>query len=165
MKSLKYILIIMLACSIATIISCGKKIPVIIEPEPIDSTANFPRIANSTEYYKSNISLDSIRSILKWRWQVQGVYGNAAYYKSYVEFKVNTTGIDSIKWYKDTKIFANGRANYYKYPTGNLLDSNINIKYLLLPSSPGFLNINEGNLDSLYASSGLEITYFLTKVY
>jgi hypothetical protein len=161
MKKLLFILFI-LALS-ATEFSCNKKIENPIKPNDtskIDTnsynTYN-PIIKTGVYFHLSHTPLDSIKNMLCGKWIIRSGLAQG----TYVNF-INTNGLDSIIWYKDSVYYSNGPAEWYKYPTGSNPDSTVNVKLY----SDSFITVwmlEYGNTDSLYIYQQ-ENYYFLTKI-
>ncbi|MFN8282782.1 MAG: hypothetical protein U0U67_06175 [Chitinophagales bacterium] len=173
MKTIKYIAIIAAAyCFCFFTNSCKKTTEV--KPDPIDTTIGkeIPKIYNYTTLLGQ--PLDTVKSYLNGKWLMQSKQGGMglsyySYTNLFVEFIFNSPNPDSLKWYNDTKFFVNGRATFINHQAtyDSTWYNSYEIKFMILPSSPGFWFATQANKDSLYlVDANLEgYKYFLTKVH
>lgn len=171
MKTLKYLAILVIF-SITIISSCGKKTPVIVKPDPVDTNRGkgIPIIYNYTTLL--NQPLDTVKSYLKGKWQMQSKQGGTGltyyeYKNTFIEFNFNIQNMDSLRWYNDTMMIVNSRVLFNKFQYNPDSDTFLQIKfnYLSLPFTVWYAE--RANSDSLYIQEGLlnSYLYFLTKVY
>lgn len=88
-----------------------------------------------------NKALDIQKNCLKGKWQMHFSNGGLNdtlidYQNTYIEFVFNNSNVDSIKWYNDTLMYANGLLTF-----SNEISKNNDYVYMMeFPYSLGFIN-------------------------
>lgn len=114
--------------------------------------------------------INELKSCIKGKWQMHyskgGFTGNDIQYQNtYVEFIFNIPNNDSIKWYNDTLIYANGLINFDKDISKNL-DYVYLMKFTFLPNITEYWFANKVVNDTLFIEENYidGYTHYLTKV-
>lgn len=167
MKKLFFFLFILVLT--ATNFSCKKN--TVNPPEIPNDTIHFkeiPEIKNFTTLI--GMPFDTVKKYIRGKWKINSKQGGIAlvyfdYHNTYTEFIFNDSNNDSLKWYDDSVIYANGTVTYDKVTIGQ--DSIYLIRFIKLPVYPWYWYAERGNSDSLYIKDGFVdgFTYFLTKVH
>lgn len=118
--------------------------------------------------------LGTIKNYIKGKWKMHYSSGGIAgpnfknyYSNTFVEFIINPSTGDSIKWYNDTAVYSNGNAIFNKAPKfSNNTDSVYEIKFIILPRSSTNWIADQIQKDTLIVGENAfeSLTYFLTKV-